>query len=85
MADIAPALPVRKTVVVNATQARAFEVFKGFDSWWPLAEGPTRTRVELEHRGLERSAFAEELRSGIDSPQGWDGLLAMFAEAAQKA
>ena len=159
MADIAPALPVRKTVVVNATQSHAFEVFtQGFDSWWPkghhigkaemlaaviephtggrwyekgvdgsecdwgkviayeaparivlswhlnghwefdadpakasevevrfIAEGPTRTRVELEHRGLERAAYAEQLRSGIDSPQGWNGLLAMFAEAAQKA
>ncbi|MEO8678921.1 MAG: SRPBCC family protein [Vicinamibacterales bacterium] len=159
MANTVPALSVRKSVVVNTAQARAFEVFtRGFDSWWPkghhigkaemlaaiieprtggrwyekgvdgsecdwgtviayespsrvvlswhlngrweydadparasevevrfIAESPTRTRVELEHRGLDKPAFAEELRGGIDSPQGWSGLLAMFAAKAQTA
>lgn len=158
MANIAPVLSVKKSVVVNTTQARAFEVFtSGFDSWWPrghhigkaemlaaiiephvggrwyekgvdgsecdwgtviafeaparvvlswhlnghweydadpakagevevrfIVESTTRTRVELEHRGLERTAYAEELRAGIDSPEGWSGLLAAFADAVQK-
>ncbi|MCW3063955.1 MAG: hypothetical protein JWN32_1127 [Solirubrobacterales bacterium] len=47
------------------------------------AEGPDRTRVELEHRNLERhGAEAAELREAVSSPGGWPGLLAMFAEAA---
>jgi len=49
-----------------------------------IAEGPARTRVELEHRHLERAAFADELRTGVDSPQGWSGLLALFAEKAHE-
>jgi uncharacterized protein YndB with AHSA1/START domain len=48
-----------------------------------VAESPSRTRVELEHRNLE--AFGErapELRQAFDSDGGWGGLLAKFAEAA---
>ena len=50
-----------------------------------VAESPSRTRVELEHRGLERANAAEQLRAGIDSDQGWNGLLRLFAAAANKA
>jgi uncharacterized protein YndB with AHSA1/START domain len=48
-----------------------------------VAESPSRTRVELEHRNLE--AFGErapEMREAFDSGGGWGGLLAMFVEAA---
>lgn len=39
------------------------------------------TRVDLEHRHLERlGATAEGMRQAIDSPGGWGGLLALFAE-----
>jgi uncharacterized protein YndB with AHSA1/START domain len=58
--------------------ARASEVEVRF-----TAEGPDRTRVELEHRNLERhGAEAAELRESVSSPGGWPGLLEMFAEAA---
>jgi len=43
------------------------------------------TRVNLEHRNLERlGETAEQLRVAIDSPGGWGGLLALYAEAAAK-
>lgn len=39
------------------------------------------TRVDLEHRNLERlGETAEGMRQAIDSPGGWSGLLALFAE-----
>jgi uncharacterized protein YndB with AHSA1/START domain len=48
-----------------------------------LAEGDGRTRVELEHRGLEAYAErAEEMRGIFDSDGGWRGLLRRFAAAA---
>lgn len=43
------------------------------------------TRVDLEHRHLERlGETAEQLRTAIDSPGGWGGLLALYAEEAAK-
>jgi len=48
-----------------------------------VAETPERTRVELEHRDLERFGEAEEqMRDGLDSPGGWQGHLDRFARAA---
>jgi uncharacterized protein YndB with AHSA1/START domain len=39
------------------------------------------TRVELEHRHLERHGEgAASLASSVDSPGGWSGLLALYAE-----
>jgi hypothetical protein len=41
-----------------------------------LPEGPTTTRVELEHRGLD--AFGDRagvVRDALDGPNGWTGLL----------
>ena len=47
-----------------------------------VAEGPDRTRVELEHRDLDRFGDAqEEIRSAFESPGGWRGLLEAFAAA----
>ena len=41
------------------------------------------TRVNLEHRHLERlGETAEALREAVDSPGGWSGLLQLYAEAA---
>jgi uncharacterized protein YndB with AHSA1/START domain len=151
---ISPA-PVRKSVLVAAPPARAFEVFTaGIGRWWPKShhigaadldtimieprEGgrwfergvdgvecevgkvmvwdpPTRlvlawqltpewkydpalvtevevrftaegngTRVELEHRNLERLGDrADAVRQQIDAPNGWGGLLQLFAEFAK--
>jgi hypothetical protein len=137
--------PVRKRVVVAASQEHAFRVFtEGMDRWWPrqhhigtsplkeailepraggrwyslcqdgtecdvgkvlawqltgawqydasfvtevevtfVAEGPKRTRVELEHRHLERYGdAAPNLRKSIDAPDGWLLMLEEFARAA---
>jgi uncharacterized protein YndB with AHSA1/START domain len=151
---IAPA-PVRKSVIVQASASRAFEVFTaGIARWWPKshhigASEPERqviepreggrwfergvdgvecdigrvlrwqpptllvlawqltadwkfdaalvtevevrftaiearvTRVELEHRHLERlGERAAAMREQIDAPNGWGGLLALFAQAS---
>jgi uncharacterized protein YndB with AHSA1/START domain len=48
-----------------------------------LAEGPHTTRVELEHRHLDRyGARRDEMRRIFDTEGDWGRLLAMFAAAA---
>lgn len=147
---------VRRSIVVQAPQAHAFDVFTArFADWWPLAThhiggapaatailepraggrwferaadgtecdwgrvlvwdppgrvvlaweinaawkhepglgvevdvrfvpaGPDTTRVELEHRGLERyGEQARQMRDRFDSDGGWTGILHAFARAA---
>ncbi|HEX3654122.1 MAG TPA: SRPBCC family protein [Rhizomicrobium sp.] len=46
-----------------------------------IAEDTNTTRVELVHR--IRAADAEDIRAAVDSPQGWSGLLELYAEAAR--
>lgn len=47
-----------------------------------LVEAPDRTRVELEHRALDRhGAGAEGVRTGVSSPGGWPGLLERYSAA----
>jgi uncharacterized protein YndB with AHSA1/START domain len=51
-----------------------------------ISEGPDTTRVELEHRRLERyGAQADTMRATFDSERGWSGILRGFAQAAAKA
>jgi uncharacterized protein YndB with AHSA1/START domain len=46
-----------------------------------IAEGPERTRVELEHRNLDRHGEGwEGVREGVDSEGGWPLYLQRFAE-----
>ena len=46
-----------------------------------VAEGPERTRVELEHRNLERhGAGWEGVRDGVAADGGWPLYLRRFAE-----
>jgi uncharacterized protein YndB with AHSA1/START domain len=48
-----------------------------------IDEGENGTRVELEHRHLDRyGARRDEMRGTFDSEGGWGGLLASFARAA---
>ena len=47
-----------------------------------FAEGAGKTRVELEHRALQRhGAGWEQIRTGVDSPGGWSAILEQFAKA----
>ncbi len=49
-----------------------------------ISEGPAATRVELVHCGFEvHGARAREVHDAIDSPQGWNGLLQLYAAAAE--
>jgi uncharacterized protein YndB with AHSA1/START domain len=46
-----------------------------------VAEGSDRTRVELEHRHLERHGSGwEQMRDAIESPEGWARGLQRFAD-----
>lgn len=51
-----------------------------------IAEGPDRTRVELEHRHLDRHGPGwRQLRAGIDDKQGWPLYLARYATLLKEA
>ncbi|HWE11115.1 MAG TPA: SRPBCC family protein [Solirubrobacteraceae bacterium] len=64
---------------IEADPGRASEVEVRF-----IAEGDARTRVELEHRGLERHGDGwESMRDAVGSPNGWhSGLQALAAYLA---
>jgi hypothetical protein len=48
-----------------------------------VEEGPATTRVELEHRNLDRlGEQAQTARAGLDGEGGWAGLLVLFAAAS---
>jgi uncharacterized protein YndB with AHSA1/START domain len=48
-----------------------------------VPDGEGATRVELEHRNIERFAeHAEAARAALDSPEGWSAGLARFAALA---
>jgi uncharacterized protein YndB with AHSA1/START domain len=52
---------------------------------WFIAEGPTHTRVELEHRRFERhGAGARAVHGSVSSPNGWAYCLALFATYATR-
>jgi uncharacterized protein YndB with AHSA1/START domain len=45
-----------------------------------FAEAPGQTRVELEHRNLDRHGFAwESVRNGVDNEAGWPLYLQRYA------
>jgi uncharacterized protein YndB with AHSA1/START domain len=51
-----------------------------------IADGPERTRVELEHRNLERHGDGwEAMRDAVASPGGWSAGLTRLADAARAA
>jgi uncharacterized protein YndB with AHSA1/START domain len=48
-----------------------------------IAEGPSQTRLELEHRGFDRhGSGADGVRGGVDAPTGWTYVLDLFAKYA---
>ena len=51
-----------------------------------VSETPERTRVELEHRHIDRHGEGwEHMRDGVGSPDGWDSGLRHFAARLQGA
>ena len=49
-----------------------------------IAEGPNRTRVELEHRNIDRHGNGwEQMLDAVASPDGWGLGLANFAAVAK--
>jgi uncharacterized protein YndB with AHSA1/START domain len=48
-------------------------------------DGPDRTRVELEHRDLERfGEEAERMRQVFEAPDAWEATLAAYASAVEE-
>jgi uncharacterized protein YndB with AHSA1/START domain len=44
-------------------------------------EGPSQTRVDLEHRHLDRHGDGwEQMRDAVGSPNGWGHILRLFSE-----
>jgi len=51
-----------------------------------VADGPKQTRVELEHRYLDRfGEHRDEMRAMFESSGGWLGLLELFAKDVERA
>jgi uncharacterized protein YndB with AHSA1/START domain len=61
---------------IETDPARTSEVDVRF-----IAEAPNRTRVELEHRNIDRHGDGwEAVREGVDDNQGWPLYLRRFAD-----
>jgi uncharacterized protein YndB with AHSA1/START domain len=61
---------------LEADEAKTSEVEVNF-----IAEGPDRTRVELEHRNIDRHGDGwEGVRDGIAEEGGWPTYLARYAD-----
>jgi uncharacterized protein YndB with AHSA1/START domain len=66
---------------IEADPAKTSEVEVRF-----FAETPRRTRVELEHRNLERHGDGwESVRDGVGAEQGWPLYLKRYAELFAKS
>jgi len=51
-----------------------------------VPEDAARTRVELEHRNLDRfGVYRDQIVAAFDSPGGWQNLLEAFAAKATAA
>jgi hypothetical protein len=60
---------------IETDQAQTSEVEVPF-----YAESPTRTRVELEHRHIDRRGPGwEAITDGVDGPEGWPLYLDRYA------
>jgi len=68
--------PVKKSVRVSASQARAFEVFTArFDSWWPKSHHIGK--VEMKEAVIEPRAGGRWYEKGVDDSEcNWGTVLA---------
>lgn len=70
--------PVQKTVVVNAAQAKAFDVFvNGIDRWWPKSHGigsapMVKSIIEPRQGGRWYSTHADGSEAISGHVQVWD-------------
>ena len=75
---VTPLFEAMKTAVDRAAPELRLALIKAHPD---LAD---KTYVELEHRLFERfGTEGEKIRSAVDSPDGWAGLLKMYGEHAQ--
>jgi hypothetical protein len=66
---------------IETDQAQTSEVEVRF-----YAESPARTRVELEHRHLDRHGPGwEAVTDGVDGPEGWPLYLSRYAVLLKEA
>jgi uncharacterized protein YndB with AHSA1/START domain len=66
---------------IETTPSRCSEIEVRF-----IAEGPAQTRVELEHRHLDRHGDGwEQMRDAVGHPDGWGLGLRRFADRTAKA
>lgn len=50
-----------------------------------IAEGPKQTRVELEHRNLERFGTAKDaLKAALAGEGGWGGIMELYAQVTAR-
>jgi activator of Hsp90 ATPase-like protein len=51
-----------------------------------IAEGAAATRVELEHRNLDRFGADEgaQMREKVAAPNGWTAIMSLYADCASK-
>jgi hypothetical protein len=89
------ATTIRSSIGVDAPIDRAFRVFtEDFGAFKPashnllgveIAETDNRTRVELEHRNLDRHGNGwEGLREGVGGHEGWPLYLQRYADVIAK-
>ena len=81
---VGAAAPVRDRLAVESSMGIRVRPLEGREVEVSFtAEPDGSTRVDLEHRHFDRhGAGAPMLRAGVDSPEGWGGLLQMYVAIA---
>jgi uncharacterized protein YndB with AHSA1/START domain len=75
--------PVRVLLIWQLNAQWTFDADLATEVEVRFAPEGSGTRVELEHRNLERLGdSAEGFREAIDAPGGWSGLLELYVAAA---